>query len=278
MASTQQHLPIEDIQHDLIFLKDGGVSLVLETSAVNFGLLFETEQLSIIRSFAGMLNSLSFPIQIAIHSKRLDVSSYLSTIDQALAKQTNPKLQKLTSHYRRFVENIIREKDVLDKHFYVIIKASYLEMSLLHQSVEQRQKKATTILSPRKDHVAKQLGRIGIKTKQLNTIDLVKLFYISYNSNPDQPEPALQPNGMPEILTPEIDVSLPNPSAIPTPQPKPKVVIAVPNINPIPHTQSEAPPIRKEAPLTPPNPLPPTSYAPLSPPFVVEELPDDAGS
>ena len=60
MPSTQQHLTIEDVRNDMVFLKDGSVSIVIETSAVNFGLLFDTEQAVIIESFAGLLNSLSF--------------------------------------------------------------------------------------------------------------------------------------------------------------------------------------------------------------------------
>jgi len=42
--STQDHLDIEDIKDDLAVCKNGQVSLVLETTAVNFDLLSEREQ------------------------------------------------------------------------------------------------------------------------------------------------------------------------------------------------------------------------------------------
>ncbi len=73
-TSTQTHLPIKNIKQDLVILQDGSVALILQTSAVNFGLLSENEQLSIILAFAGFLNSLSFMIQIVVRSKRLDIS------------------------------------------------------------------------------------------------------------------------------------------------------------------------------------------------------------
>ena len=38
-ATTQDFLEIEDINQDLLLLKDGSAALVITTSAVNFGLL-----------------------------------------------------------------------------------------------------------------------------------------------------------------------------------------------------------------------------------------------
>ena len=195
MTSSQQFIPIKEIRDDLIFLTDGGVSMVIITSAVNFGLLFETEQISIIESFAGFLNSLSFPIQIVILSHRLDVSSYLKTLDKAMNSQTNPKLKELTAHYHKFIESIIKENDVLDKKFYICINASAPELGLLSKNIVDTSKKATTILSPRRDHIVRQLGRLGLKARQMTNVELIKLFYVVYNGLEDtlEPEPAKIP-------------------------------------------------------------------------------------
>jgi hypothetical protein len=181
MANTQQFVPIDDIKKDLVFLKNGGVSLVITTTAVNFGLLFETEQISIIDAFAGLLNSLSFPIQVVILSKRLDVASYLIVLDEAIKNQTNPKLKEMTGHYRNFVESIIKENNVLDKQFYVCINISAVELGVLPKNSEEKTKKALTLLVPRRDHLLRQLSRLGLKARQLNTVELVKLFYEIYN-------------------------------------------------------------------------------------------------
>lgn len=67
-ASTQDHLNIEDIKDDIIMLKDGSCCIILQTNAVNFNLLSEAEQEAIIFAYAGLLNSLSFPVQIFIRS------------------------------------------------------------------------------------------------------------------------------------------------------------------------------------------------------------------
>ncbi len=199
MKSTQQFLPIEDIHDNLIFLKDGSVSMIITTSAVNFALLFETEQISIIEAFAGTLNSLSFPIQIVIRSKRLDVSSYLTNLDQAVNKQTNPLLHEMTKRYSKFVESLIKENDVLDKQFYVCVHVSSIELGgVFGRSKEDKTKKALTILNPRRDHILRQLSRIGLKVKQLETAEIVRLFYDIYNPSSDGSNPEFKPLSTPK--------------------------------------------------------------------------------
>lgn len=273
MTGTQNFIPIEGIQDGLVYLKDGSVSLVLSTSAVNFGLLFETEQIGIIDAFARMLNSLSFPIQIVIHSKRLDVSSYLHTLDKAINTQPNPLLKSMSLNFRRFVESIIKEKNVLDKQFYVCINVTAPELGVLPKSIADRSKKAATVLSPRRDHLISQMFRLGLKAKQLNTAELVKLYYEIYNP----PENGVQVIAPTNTALPPAPVSpVPSSSQVP-PLPKPAVTLTrlVPNPQAKPNPDIYHPPaIRQQPSAQTPGPL---SVSHLSPPFVVEELADDFG-
>lgn len=268
MANSQQFIPVQDIDSDLVFLKDGSVAMVLNTTAVNFGLLFETEQIAIIDSFAGLLNSLSFPIQIVIRSRRLDVSSYLHTLDKAFNQQQNPLLKNMIVYYRKFVESIIKENNVLDKQFYICISVTPVELGILPKKNLDNTKKALTILSPRKDHMIRQLARLGLKATQVKTPELVKLFYDIYN-------PEFQ-------LTPAPMVVAPTPVATPTPV----APIAAPqNIRPAIRRFPNPVPIRPQVPQPSPvqampqaQPIYPPVVSNLAPPFVVEELPDEYGS
>lgn len=183
MNTTQQHLSIADISDDVLFLKDGGGALVLQVSAVNFGLLSDREQAAIIGSFAQMLNSLSFSIQIVIHSKRLNLSSYLALLDKAEGAQANPLLMKLMTDYRQFIQSTIRENEVLDKTFYIIIPLFKLELGLTVSRTSLEQKIKTTLL-PRRDQVIRQLARIGLKATQLTKQKLIEVFYDIYNGQP----------------------------------------------------------------------------------------------
>src|SRR3989338_11299633 len=114
MNTTQQHLLISDIREDIIMLKNGGGALILQVSAVNFGLLSDREQIAIISSFAQMLNSLNFSIQIVIYSERLNINSYLNLLDKAKQAQLNPLMANMMAGYNQFIQTTIKENDVLD--------------------------------------------------------------------------------------------------------------------------------------------------------------------
>ena len=182
-SRTQDFVPVQDVQNSMVISKNGSVAMIIQTSAVNFDLLSENEQMAIIGSFAGLLNSLSFSIQIVIRSKKLDISSYLEKLVKAEAEQTSPLLKKLMQNYRSFVSSVIRENEVLDKQFYVIISISSLEVGMLNSTSNRELflQKALTSLTPRRDHIMRQLGRIGLKATQLDDEKLVKLFYDWYN-------------------------------------------------------------------------------------------------
>lgn len=208
-ATTQFFLEIEDIRDDLVLLRDGSCALVLETTAVNFGLLSREEQEAVIYTFAAFINSLSFPIQINILSKKVDISEYLDLISQQQQKQKSTKLSERLSSYHQFILSLIKENKVLEKRFFLIIPFSYLELGLkgtglsfarpkkLPFSKEYILQRAKTTLFPKRDHIIRQLSRLSLKAAQLDTQKLIELFYEIYNaeSAPSQriPEGATSP-------------------------------------------------------------------------------------
>lgn len=190
-ATTQEFLEIEDIIDDIIILRDGSAALVIETTAVNFGLLSEEEQDALIYAYASLINSLSFPLQIAILSKRMDISSYIETIAQYEQKQENPIMKERLQRYREFILSIVKENKVLEKKFYLVVPFSCLELGVKSAFGGKKRKlpfpkdyivsRAKTSLFPKRDHLLRQMGRIGLKGKQLTTQELVELFYNIYN-------------------------------------------------------------------------------------------------
>lgn len=192
-ASTQEHLDIEDILEDLVILKSGWISMVLSTSSVNFDLLSETEQDATIYAYAAFLNSLTFPLQVLIRSKKADISSYFQHLEDAEASQSNPDIKMQIKKYKEFISSIVSQKTVLDKEFYLIINFSPLEMGFkgLAKASAANSKNKTQLLSgakaslaPKRDHIVKQMGRIGLNVKQLTTQELIELFYDIYNPAP----------------------------------------------------------------------------------------------
>lgn len=192
-STTQIFTEIETIDRDVLMYVDGSCNVVISTTAVNFGLLSDKEQDAIITSYAGLLNSLSFPIEVLIRTQHKDVTAYLRLLEDQERKQKNPKLQKSIHDYRIFVAATVKEKDVLDKKFYIIIPFSSLELGPSTAVLMGSKKKglpfsrayildrALTVLNPKRDHILRLLGRVGLQAYQLNGVQLTKLFYSIYN-------------------------------------------------------------------------------------------------
>ncbi len=205
-ASTQYFTGIEDISNDLVVLKNGGAALVVETSAVNFELLSEEEQEAIIYSYNAFLNSLSFPIQVMILSRQMDVSGYLNYITKQQEKTQNTRFKLQLDKYHQFIKSIVKENRVLEKKFIMVIPFSPLELGIkggfslfgpkktgLPFSKNYIVTRAKTALIPKRDHLIRQLGRLGIKGQQLTTGTLVEFFYELFNS--DQEDVQKVPQG-----------------------------------------------------------------------------------
>jgi hypothetical protein len=186
-GTTQEFTEIIDIRNDLVVMKDGSVSLVVRVAAVNFGLLSEREQEAIIYAYAGFLNSLNFAAQIIIRSQKKNISSYVAKLDAEKQKQKNSLLATQIENYKNFILQTVKENNVLDKKFYIVIPFSSLELGIKSSTkippVETIIEKANIALSPKRDHVLRQLVRLGLKAKQLTTAELIELFYEIYNPN-----------------------------------------------------------------------------------------------
>lgn len=201
-GSTQEHLPIEDIIDGMVLLKDGSCASILQISSVNFDLLSEREQESLVFAYGGILNSLNFPIQIVIYSNSKDVSQYLSNLKKAEEKQINPLLRERIVFYRKFIEETVKKNDVLSKAFYVVLPFSILELGIKSMSSqmfgglpgftkkeskelpfakEYILEKAKASLEPKKDHLSRLFSRLGLEIRALNTKELIELFYRIYN-------------------------------------------------------------------------------------------------
>jgi len=192
-ATTQEHLDIYDVIDDLIIMKNGTVSLVLETSAVNFDLLSEPEQDAKIDAFSGLLNSLTFHIQILIRTQSIDIGNYVNYLQRKKDRELSPIVRNQLTIYMQFVKNLIRDRNVLEKRFFVVIpqksgtveKTNFIKQlfgkPVKITNIEPIVEKAKTNLYPKRDHIIRQLKRMGVEATQLKAEEAIKLFYNVYN-------------------------------------------------------------------------------------------------
>lgn len=185
-ASTQSFIEIEEIKDDIVLMKDFSASCVIEVGAVNFWLLSSEEQTSMIYAYAGLLNSLSFPVQILIISKKMDVSMYLDYLDGKINSQSNELLKSRLLSYKGFITNVVKKNIVLEKRFFFIIPFSPLELGVSGANPGSLNKeyvisRAKTSLYPKRDHLLRLLAKIGLQAGVLQSQSLVELYYNLYN-------------------------------------------------------------------------------------------------
>jgi hypothetical protein len=198
-ASTQVHMKIAEIRDDTIVLKNGGVRAALKINSINFNLKSDDEQNAIIYSYQNFLNSLEFPIQIVVRSKRLDIDNYLDSLTDLGEKQTNELLQRQTYEYMDYIQRLVEYADIMEKSFYVIvpfdpfrskkptlIQRFFQSLSPKDTPIETKRRRKEFIqlkksLNQRVTIVKAGLQGVGLQVDQLDTKDLIELFYETYN-------------------------------------------------------------------------------------------------
>jgi uncharacterized protein (UPF0335 family) len=194
--STQSFLRISEIKNDTVVLDDGTMRAVIAVSSTNFDLKSQDEQNSIIFNFQRFLNSLDFPVQILMQSRKMEIGGYLDKLKRLAEKQTNELLRVQTGEYIEFISRLIDNASIMNKNFYVIVplgesifpQAAGFFSSMfgngkakeIAQKIEnfEHQKEKIDI---RVSAIMSNLSGIGIRAKRLTTEEIIQLYYNSYN-------------------------------------------------------------------------------------------------
>lgn len=193
------YMRIAEIHDDVVVLKNGGIRAVLKATALNFNLKSEQEQNALIAGYQSFLNTLDFPVQIIIRSKKMDIDLYIEKLRKLADTQTNPLLRQQTFEYADFIQKLVEYADIMTKEFYVVVpfnpfraekmnffekfmsrlrpRDSYAEVKKRHAEFEQLKKD----LGQRLNIVKTGLENCGVKNEQLTTQELIELFYNIYN-------------------------------------------------------------------------------------------------
>ena len=207
--STQQFLEIKEIKEGVIILKNNALRGVMIVSSLNFALKSSEEQEAIIYQFQNFLNSLDFPCQILVHSRRLNITGYLDGLEELEKKQKNDLLKVQTAEYQKFVEDLVKGGIIMTKNFYIIVpylvwetkevttvkKLKKVAVPSLTKEEFQRSKNQ---LWQRMEFLGLGLRRCGLTAIPLTTPELIELFWSLYH--PQQAEVGYFPEIPPEII------------------------------------------------------------------------------
>ncbi len=195
VVSTQDFLNFAEIHEGIVITKSGELRVIMLASSINFSLKSEQEQTAIVYAYQSFLNSLSFPIQIMLQSRKLDLSKYIAKLKEITKTQTNELLRDQTVDYTNYITRLIEVANIMDKKFFVVI--SYMPPSTTQikkgglfpsggnaNSVKitpQDFEKYKQEITQRVQVIQSGLGSIGVRTAPLNTQQVVELLYGIYN-------------------------------------------------------------------------------------------------
>jgi type IV secretory pathway VirB4 component len=194
---AQQFVPIREVRDGIMVMKDGTLAMAVLVSSVNLSLKSADEQQATLMQFQNFLNTLDFPIQIVIQSRRYDIRPYILTLQNRLKEQVEPLLQVQTREYIQFIQSFTDQVNIMRKNFFVVVP--YIPPILSQESGIGKlfsflNKKAApgtadisdfeeqrTQLEERVSVVEQGLTRVGLRVAQLGTEEVIELLYKTFN-------------------------------------------------------------------------------------------------
>lgn len=202
--STQNALQIAEIRDGIVIMNDGSFRTVVMVKSINFDLMSPQEREAVEYSYQGFLNSLYFPIQIFIHSQKVDLRPYIEKLDKIRSEHDNMLLALLMEDYINFMDDLSQQTNIMDKKFYVIIP--YFPVADIQKAItasknlfsglgillknkpeqhvvinEAELEKGKSELRNRVQAVLGGLLQCGIQGLPLDTQELIELYYDVYN-------------------------------------------------------------------------------------------------
>jgi hypothetical protein len=183
-GSSRHQIAIKGVEDSVLILPNNEYRIIIETSSINFHLMSEDEQDAVVDIYRAFLNSLSFPIQILQKVRALDLDDYLQGFEDKKDKETVEIYKNQIDSYTKYVKSLVKTNKILSRQFYIVIP--------YHAKGKENIEIAREQLANRLAIAEKGLGNVGIKTRLLSSLELLDLFYSSYNATEAKQQPLTQ--------------------------------------------------------------------------------------
>lgn len=193
---AQQFVPVQEVRDGIVVLKDGTLCTVVLVSSINLSLKSYDEQKATLAQFQNFLNTIDFPIQIVVQSRRYDIRPYILTLENRLKEQTEQLLQVQTREYIQFIQTFTEQVNIMRKSFFVVIPYippvlaqtsglgkffSFLKKTPVSTDVVSDFEEERTQLEQRVSVVEQGLSGVGLRLIQLGTQEVIEVLYKTFN-------------------------------------------------------------------------------------------------
>jgi len=129
---------------------------ILEVEPINFSIRPDDEKKLVISNFQKFLNSLDFPVQFVISTKTLSLEKYFDSC------KVKKKFESIFQDYRKYIESIIKDQEMRNRNFYVIIPEKN-DLEIQTSLCEER------------------LRQLGLKVRRLKENEILRMLYDYFN-------------------------------------------------------------------------------------------------
>lgn len=171
--SARQQINIKAVKDGILTLPGDQYRLILHVSSINFELKSEAEQDVLIETYQSVLNSLDCPLQILIRVREMDMDKYVEGFQTKLRGETEEMYKQQIAYYTAFVNRLVVRNKILARQFYIVLPYTAKDSRDFDVIKEQ--------LALNADIVSKGLGRLGMQSHQLTSLEVLDLFYSFYN-------------------------------------------------------------------------------------------------
>lgn len=192
---TQKYLEIAEIKDGVIILNDGRMRMILLAASVNFALKSEQEQNALVGQYQNFINSLNFPIQIVMQSRKLDLTNYLKRLGDRSEVEKNELIRIQTVDYIEFIKRLISIANIMDKKFYIVVPFDppNLQKRGLFDKIFHPGSNMSVKISAEEFHsyreeliervnvVMNGIASMEVRSALLNTQQIIELYYSAYN-------------------------------------------------------------------------------------------------
>ncbi len=177
-TSARTQIDIRGVKDGILMLPCNQYRLLMEVSSINFELKSEDEQDALIDTYESSLNSLPCAVQILVRMRELDMTSYLDNLKSLKNEEKEDIYKDQIDTYSEFVQGLVADNRILSRHFYVVLPISADEfMSAKEQLLNNA------------DLVTKGFMRLGMRTRQLNSLEVLDLFQSFYSPSAAKSQP-----------------------------------------------------------------------------------------
>ncbi len=194
--NIQEHIDVVEIKDSTVILRDGSLRAVLAVSSINFDLKSATEQEAIIYAYQRFLNTLEFPLQILISTRKYDIKPYLNNLRKRRRVEKNSLLRDQIFDYIDFVSELINVSNINSKTFFIVVPFYVVESKKqgLFERMSARINPSKSIFQQRElfetnknqlfyrvEEVRESLAPTGVRIVPLRTQELIEMYYNFYN-------------------------------------------------------------------------------------------------